>query len=142
MQSRVEKHRASRPAEWQTYEASKEMHAVFEKSSHFAYLVDCMTVYLTNYLFDNGCFDEEKSTNDIDKAEKEYLAHIENIVSCAQKKEGIVVFVTNEVGSGIVPESYISRVFRDMAGRANQKLAGLADEVYHVISGIPVKIKG
>ena len=52
-----------------------------------------------------------------------------------------LVLVTNELGSGIVPEHHVSRVFRDIAGRVNQHLARRADEVYLCVSGIPVKIK-
>ena len=52
-----------------------------------------------------------------------------------------LVLVTNELGSGIVPEHHVSRVFRDIAGRVNQHLARRADEVYWCVCGIPVKIK-
>jgi adenosyl cobinamide kinase/adenosyl cobinamide phosphate guanylyltransferase len=54
---------------------------------------------------------------------------------------GAVIVVTNEVGSGIVPDNAISRRFRDCAGRANQVIAREADEVYSMISGIPIRIK-
>ena len=53
-----------------------------------------------------------------------------------------VYLVTNEVGSGIVPENRLARIFRDFAGRTNQYLASVADEVYCVISGIPLQLKG
>ena len=53
-----------------------------------------------------------------------------------------IVFVTNEVGAGIVPENRLARIYRDVAGLINQKLAEKADEVYFVVSGIPLKIKG
>ncbi|MBN2796792.1 MAG: bifunctional adenosylcobinamide kinase/adenosylcobinamide-phosphate guanylyltransferase, partial [Clostridia bacterium] len=53
-----------------------------------------------------------------------------------------IYLVTNELGSGIVPENRLARLFRDIAGRVNQYLAQAADEVYLVVSGIPVKIKG
>jgi adenosylcobinamide kinase/adenosylcobinamide-phosphate guanylyltransferase len=52
-----------------------------------------------------------------------------------------LVLVTNEVGLSIVPENQIARVFRDIQGRINQRLAKRADEVYLVCAGIPVKIK-
>ena len=52
-----------------------------------------------------------------------------------------VILVSNEVGMGIVPDNSLARMFRDIAGRANQTLAAAADEVHVVISGIPLKLK-
>jgi adenosylcobinamide kinase/adenosylcobinamide-phosphate guanylyltransferase len=49
--------------------------------------------------------------------------------------------VSNEVGSGIVPDNKLSRVFRDITGKANQEIARIADEVYLVVAGIPLAIK-
>ena len=141
MRERVKKHRESRPACWHTYEASCSMQDVFDASSHSAYLVDCMTVYLTNYLFDNGGFDAQ-TQEEINAVEAGYMAHITDVLASLRKKDGLVVLVTNEIGNGIVPETFVSRAFRDIAGRANQKIAAVSDEVYMVCCGIPVKIKG
>jgi adenosylcobinamide kinase/adenosylcobinamide-phosphate guanylyltransferase len=51
------------------------------------------------------------------------------------------IIVSNEVGLGIVPENKMARDFRDIAGRANQLIAGLSDEVYFMVSGLPWRIK-
>ena len=63
------------------------------------------------------------------------------LLSAAADRTDPVIFVTNEVGSGIVPENALARRFRDEAGRLNQKVAAVADEVYVSISGMPLRLK-
>ncbi|MCG4585715.1 bifunctional adenosylcobinamide kinase/adenosylcobinamide-phosphate guanylyltransferase, partial [Anaerosalibacter bizertensis] len=58
-----------------------------------------------------------------------------------KEKNYNLVLVTNEIGSSLVPESHIGRVFRDIQGRVNQRIASVSDEVYLVCCGMPVKIK-
>ena len=53
----------------------------------------------------------------------------------------VCVLVSNEVGMGIVPDNNMARKFRDIAGMLNQKIAAIADEVYLLVSGIPLRIK-
>jgi adenosylcobinamide kinase/adenosylcobinamide-phosphate guanylyltransferase len=65
-----------------------------------------------------------------------------DVADAARRHAGTVTFVTNEVGQGIVPADSLSRRFRDFQGRCNQVMAAAADEVYFVVSGIPLKIKG
>ena len=84
------------------------------------------------------------SLESIDDSDRNYALANEKItalIEAARNKEGTTVFVTNEVGSGIVPENKLSREYRDIAGLANQWLAAAADEVYFVVCGIPVNLK-
>lgn len=76
-----------------------------------------------------------------DEAEQEVKRQLGSLIDEANAADCRLVLVTNELGSGIVPEHHVSRVFRDIAGRVNQYLARRADEVYLCVSGIPVKIK-
>ena len=62
-------------------------------------------------------------------------------LTSAEPGQGRVILVSNEVGMGIVPDNMLARTFRDVAGRANQKLAAAADEIYLCVSGIPMKVK-
>jgi len=62
-------------------------------------------------------------------------------MEAAQHPESEVIIVTNEVGMGIVPDNLLARRFRDIAGRVNQQLAAAADDVYLIVSGIPVPVK-
>lgn len=142
MRFRVELHRQRRPADWQTYEAPFEAQRAIEAAAykHDAILFDCITIYLSNIL----CQLEEQ---ELDKAEQVYALtrqKISQLITAAQAaadKGAVVVFVTNEVGAGIVPENKLSRIYRDISGLANQQLAKAAADVYAVIAGIPVNIK-
>ena len=72
---------------------------------------------------------------------EQVLAALEKVISAALQFNGTVIFVTNEVGDGIVPDNRLAREFRDLAGLVNQKVAQAADEVYLVVCGLPVEIK-
>lgn len=136
MKERIAKHRARRPDYWHTLEGDRNLASNLPAAD--AVLLDCVTVLLSNYLFNSG---EELTERSIQKVEDEVKEEL-MLLSDFCKKENIeLVFVTNEVGSGIVPMHPLSRAFRDIQGRVNQFLASRAEEVYLVVSGIPVRIK-
>lgn len=136
MKERIAKHRARRPDHWHTLEGDRNLASNLPAAD--AVLLDCVTVLLSNYLFNSG---EELTERSIQKVEDEVKEEL-MLLSDFCKKENIeLVFVTNEVGSGIVPMHPLSRAFRDIQGRVNQFLASRAEEVYLVVSGIPVRIK-
>jgi adenosylcobinamide kinase/adenosylcobinamide-phosphate guanylyltransferase len=76
-----------------------------------------------------------------EEVEEKVYIELYNLIEAIRKKDYNLVMVTNEVGYSLVPENHIGRVFRDIQGRINQKVAALSDEVYLVCCGIPVKIK-
>lgn len=138
MKFRVKLHQERRPAAWTTYEAPYNAHMALEQASKegcTAVLFDCITIYMSNLL----C-----SLESIDDSEKNYVLaneKINQLVEAARNNKGTTVFVTNEVGAGIVPENKLAREYRDIAGLANQWLAKEADEAYFVVCGIPVNLK-
>lgn len=142
MRFRVALHRKRRPVDWQTYEAPFDAQRAIEAAAqqHDAILFDCITIYLSNIL----CQLEEQK---LDKPEQIYQLtrqKISQLITAAEEaaaQGAVVVFVTNEVGAGIVPENKLSRLYRDISGLANQQLAKAAADVYAVIAGIPVNIK-
>ena len=104
-------------------------------------LVDCLTNMVSNIIFENLTINWEKPTKEQlqlcdRRVEKEILSLIENL-----EKFNYVVIVSNELGMGIVPATPLGRYFREIAGKMNQLIAEKADEVYFVVSGIPMKIK-
>lgn len=144
MKDRVKKHRDQRPSHWHTLESYKNFQAEFEKilGGNIAYngvIVDCITIMISNILLENLSDD---GNDDYDLIEQKVMFEIDDLIKGLRRFNCKVVIVTNEVGSGIVPENKLSREFRDIAGRVNQRLAKEADEVYLVVSGIPVRIKG
>ncbi len=136
MEARVALHRARRPASWQTYEAPRAAHEALAAAAAGAgaVLFDCLTVYVANLLLDPAAPATPEERHSRIGGEIARLA-------AAARAAATVVFVTNEVGAGIVPDNALAREYRDLAGLANQQIAAVADEVYLVVSGIPVNIK-
>ena len=142
MRARVEQHRRSRPPEWATIEAPTEVAQAIKKAGeeYAVMIVDCLTTLITNWLAERGQLEEP--TEDMVELEKAVLGRIEELVHAAEGARATVIVVSNEVGLGIVPTFKVGRVFRDLAGLANQIVAREADEVYVMWAGIPQKIKG
>ena len=142
MKFRVRLHRQRRPADWQTYEAPFEAHhAIAEAAArHDMILFDCITLYLSNIL----CQMKAAELADQEAVYQLTRQRIGGLVTAAQRAANggtSTIFVTNEVGAGIVPENRLSRIYRDISGLANQQIARESAEVYAVIAGIPVNIK-
>lgn len=139
MAYRVKLHRQRRPANWQTFEAPFNAHEAIKEAfnEHDTILFDCLTLYLSNYL----CQEEAQSLSLDDLSDNVSMLMKELISAVRSVTNKTCVFVTNEVGAGIVPENELARKYRDLAGLCNQQIAKTADEVYLVVSGIPLQIK-
>jgi len=126
MANRVKLHQARRQSEWTTISEPFNLFNTLQNSDgNGPRLVDCLTLWLTNMILDNRDWQQE--------------AH--SIIHSFDKLIDPIIFVTNEVGSGIVPENKLAREFRDAAGALNQMIAQASDEVYMAISGLPLKVK-
>jgi adenosylcobinamide kinase / adenosylcobinamide-phosphate guanylyltransferase len=144
MKDRIAKHRESRPTNWYTYEGYRNLKQIFQKdiASCDVILLDCITVMVTNLMFDLiGENVEMLTSEDLLRIEKEVMKEVSDFVDSTYETSKTVIFVTNELGSGLVPEYKLGRIFRDIAGRVNQYLAGRANEVFMTVCGIPMKIK-
>lgn len=139
MNDRVKLHQKSRPEIWRTYEGNYNLvKALWDEKN---YLLDCITVLTSNIMFDITK-DSEKITYEMQSLiEERVLEEIKRLIEEVKRNDYNLVIVTNEVGDSIVPEHHISRVFRDIQGRVNQRIAEMSDSVYLVCCGIPVKIK-
>jgi adenosylcobinamide kinase/adenosylcobinamide-phosphate guanylyltransferase len=134
MRSRVARHRRDRPAAWLTIEEPLAIaDAVLLQAPRMDFiLLDCLTLWLSNF-----CSERRASS----PGELELAASNEISRLIAASAGSHLVVVTNEVGSGIVPESPVGRLFRDLQGLVNQQVAGEADFVYQTVAGIPFRIK-
>lgn len=135
MKERIRKHRIERDSEWDTCEEPLNIPDVLlkTKDKYRAAVLDCLTIWLSNLLAREQIAGPPHET--AQEALRKFLDTLRNF-------GGLELFiVSNEVGLGIVPDNKLARQFRDMAGELNQKVAGLADEVYLVTAGISVKIK-
>lgn len=137
MTERIRKHREARASSrWQTIEETIDLTDALGKSKQSkVILVDCLTLWINNILYE--AYQRGESLG-----EEAIGARCREVLEMCDSLSGTVIFVTNEVGMGIVPESPASRVYRDIAGRCNQIIAARADIVIFMISGLPLKIKG
>ena len=144
MEDRIAKHRQQRPAGWQTYETPTAPSAVLatRAAGCDAVLLDCLTVCITNRLLEQQVDWDWLNSGQRQTIEHDVMNEVESLISAAAMVQPPLIIVTNEVGYGIVPVSPLARFFRDCAGRANQRLAAVAEAVYLVVAGIPVRIKG
>lgn len=135
MDERISRHRARRGADWQTIEEPLALAQTLARldGSCNAILVDCITLWLTNLLLVREGTDPE--------LEASVMSDVRRLATTLRGMVTPVILVTNEVGMGIVPEHHLGRLFRDIAGQANQILAATCSEVYTMISGIPLKLK-
>ena len=125
MRDRIAEHQRRRAPGWQTVEAPIDLAGALADAADTPALVDCLTLWLTNLML--GDRDIEAATDALDSALKARAAP--------------TVLVANEVGLGIVPESKLGRLFRDEAGRLNQRLAAKAGRVLFMVAGISMTVK-
>lgn len=129
MRERVRAHRASRSAHFATIEEPLDLAAALRRAAadHDAILVDCLTLWITNLL----------------GVGINVAAAVDDLVDALQAIDRCqIILVSNEVGLGIVPDNALARTFRDLAGAAHQRLAGVCDDVYFVVAGLPMTFKG
>ena len=140
MAYRVKLHKKRRPSSWETFEAPFKAHEAITKAfkRHDTILFDCITLYLSNFICQETM--ENSSMKELSEGAKKIMQELIEAVKNS-KEDKTCVFVTNEVGAGIVPENALARKYRDLAGLCNQQIAKNSKEVYFVVSGIPVKIK-
>lgn len=139
MEERIKQHKNSRPKKWRTYETNYNLSkAVGNETS---YLLDCITILTSNIMYDLSK-DKEKIDTELQKEiEDRVVFELEELINHIREKDYNLVVVTNEIGDSIVPSHPISRAFRDIQGRVNQRIALKCNQVYLVCCGIPVKIK-
>ncbi len=144
MAERIKRHRMSRPKEWTTIERYSHFDEVDESlfKGTDLFLLDCVTTMVTNMMFDEDVDYDTCSNEDVQKVEDYIFIEIEKLIERMEKGQKKLIVVTNEVGMGLVPAYRLGSIFRDIAGRVNQYLAMRADEVYFMVSAIPMKIKG
>ena len=128
MAARIARHRAERDTRWRTVEAPLDLLAALTRESapERIVVVDCLTLWLSN-LMQAGA-----------DAETESAALANALPGLA----GPAIFVSNEVGLGLVPQTPLGRAFRDAQGRLNQAMAAAATEVVFVAAGLPLTLKG
>ena len=126
MAARIAEHRTRRGNAWTTVEAPRDLVGALEAHGKAPILVDCLTLWLTNLLLADADIDAES----------------ERLEAALARAEAPVVLISNEVGSGIVPDNALARRFRDLQGILNQRVAAQAERVVLMVAGLPLILKG
>ncbi|MBA4367096.1 MAG: bifunctional adenosylcobinamide kinase/adenosylcobinamide-phosphate guanylyltransferase [Desulfobacterium sp.] len=131
MKKRVSNHQQVRSRDWITIESPVGLSKAILKhaATSSVVLVDCLTLWINNLMMKNI-------------SQEEMVQEVRQLTCSIQDAPCSVILVSNEVGSGIVPENPLARAFRDSAGLVNQKVAAVANKVIWMVAGIPVVIKG
>ena len=152
MQEKVRLHKERRKNDWGTVETYKNfesnLNKYFPKTENEIknnMLVDCLTNMITNIIFEEkdvdwDNFDKKSYVKIVEKLDKNVENTVNELLNITSQFENTII-VSNELGLGLVPSYPLGRYFREIAGKMNQAVAKRADEVYFVVSGIPMKIK-
>jgi adenosylcobinamide kinase/adenosylcobinamide-phosphate guanylyltransferase len=136
MNARIRAHQRSRPRNWETLEVPTDVAKAMRGKIGAAevVIIDCLTLLVSNLM---GTEDMNAET-----LEKKVTAELEELLTFVRTTNAHFIIVSNEVGLGLVPPYRAGRVYRDALGMANQMLARNADEVYFMVAGIPIPLKG
>lgn len=137
MQARIARHQEERSRQdWGAVEEQLDpAGAIRAADDYHVVLVDCLTLWVNNLMYE-----AEQRGRTI--KEDEIQQRADDLLDACRGHDGTILFVTNEVGMGIVPDNSLSRRYRDLAGRLNQVVAAGADLVILVVCGIPLTLKG
>ncbi|MDX2495885.1 MAG: bifunctional adenosylcobinamide kinase/adenosylcobinamide-phosphate guanylyltransferase [Desulfuromusa sp.] len=137
MEQRIVLHQQQRvDRDWKTLEAPLELADAVKQASDFdVILVDCLTLWVNNLLYL-----AEQEGNHL--SEQIISDKCIELVAICRRRNQTIIFVTNELGMGLVPANSTARCYRDCLGRCNQTIARLADEAIFMVSGIPLTLKG
>ncbi len=141
MKERIRKHQARRDSSWGTYEGYRDLGPVIANTKKDTILLDCVTVLITNILFEEERNFDEIDQREIDNLEADVMRELGNIIKGARDSNKTLIMVTNEVGMSLVPSYRLGRIFSDMTGKANQLLSSLSDEVYFSVCGNALRLK-
>ncbi|MCX8025177.1 MAG: bifunctional adenosylcobinamide kinase/adenosylcobinamide-phosphate guanylyltransferase [Thermanaerothrix sp.] len=138
MATRIAAHRAERPSHWHTLEDPRHLAAAITtwRPEPDLILVDCLTLWVSNLLL------SLPEPPDPATAENLVQGETEALLKCIQISQATWILVSNEVGLGLVPPYPLGRLYRDLLGNVNQRLAAAADEVIFMVAGLPMRLKG
>lgn len=151
MKKRIEIHRKRRPKSWETYEILGEDIKIYKLREIFnqiiskkidVVLIDCITNLLSRIIYKYKLDEVEVIDNKLEKTiEEEVVLFFDSFLEIIKNSNLNVVIVSNEVGLGVVPPYYLGRIFRDLMGIINKKVAGCSDEVYFFVAGLRQRLK-
>jgi adenosylcobinamide kinase/adenosylcobinamide-phosphate guanylyltransferase len=140
MKQRIKEHKRDRPSTWRSVEVptgvGRRIREVIGDAQ--VVIVDCLTLLVSNVI-GRCCDDPERVSAEL--AWERIATEIEELIKCIGDSTATFILVSNEVGMGLVPESRLGRLYRDLLGKVNQIFAERADRVYFMLSGMPLSLK-
>ena len=129
MRERIAAHARTRGDDFATFEEPLALAERIDTLSDFdVVVIDCLTLWLSNLLIGGA-------------GEEHVLKEVDGLVAAIERSPNRIVVVTNEVGMGLVPDTPLGRVFRDVTGRAHQRLSAVAAEIYLAVLGVVLRVK-
>lgn len=144
MADRVKKHKEQRPKTWQTLEMYSNFQSLINYDEFMQsdiILIDCITTLIGNFMMDSKIDFDNCKIDDVNDVEKRIIDNIISLIDICNLHNKKLIIVSNETGLGVVPSYYMGNYFRDMSGRANNKIGQQSDFMYFIFSGIPIKLK-
>jgi adenosylcobinamide kinase/adenosylcobinamide-phosphate guanylyltransferase len=133
MSARIARHRTQRPPHWRTIEEPYQLDEALRQTGEAGVvIVDCLTLFVSNWLLRYE--DEHQCERVVRQITCDFL-------EMAQSRRQTIICVSNEVGLGVVPETRLGRIFRDLLGRVNQDFSEAGDEVYLLVAGLNLQLK-
>ena len=134
MRARIAQHREQRPSAWRTIEAPRALvEAARTVPSADTLLLDCLSLWVSNRLLDLAT--DAPLPADVAAIESTLTKETRALIATMAGREGRSIVVSNEVGSGLVPEYALGRAYRDLLGRANQQVAQIAERAWLLVAG-------
>jgi len=144
MEDRIARHKANRPKSWITWERYRgysDIEKDFKPDTFGTILLDCVSNLLMGILYEEIPDPDDFDREDFERVEQLSISEVDVLIKYAVKYDKRLIFVTNEVGMGIIPETSYTRYYRDALGRINKHIARAADEAVLMVAGLPVKLK-
>jgi adenosylcobinamide kinase/adenosylcobinamide-phosphate guanylyltransferase len=144
MEERISKHIKQRPSNWKTVEMFRNFLSL--KDNEFfitskTLLLDCLSLMVNNLIYYSDLDFENIDFSKLDEFDKMLEVELLDLIKITREGNKNLIFVSNEIGMGIVPNDPLSRAYRDMLGRLNRIAQENSDEAYFLVSGIPMKLK-
>lgn len=143
MATRIRKHQSERPASWRTLEAPVRVGQALQNQPDLPglVLIDCLTLLANNVIFDLPNPEDVGAGKAAHAAQAALDEEVDELLAAYSAGSADWLIVSNEVGLGLVPAYPLGRVYRDVLGRANQRLAQAADRVLFMVAGLPLTVK-
>ena len=133
MEARIARHQMERPAHWRTIEEPYHLNEALRQTGDTGVVVvDCLTLFVSNWLL------REEDEHQCERVVRQITG---DFLEMAQSRRQTIICVSNEVGLGVVPETRLGRIFRDLLGRVNQDFSQTVDEVYLLVAGLSLQLK-